>query len=242
MSSPWDHLVLTVSAAWKVLFAAAVYYSMPLDLSSAAMLAPQWMLAIVVRNVAITWVTGGVWDWLHLSQYSPLYALLQPVKFSPAPPRRGQLPHDAFWATSSAIIAAGWEIVIAWGWATGRLTLGAVPGDAWWSDPRTLVMLVTLPYAQIIHFYIVHRVMHNWFPRGKRSANALVPDIGALLYKYVHSLHHKSRDPTAFSGISMHPIEAALFFTTMPLYALFGAHPIVICHAALYNIIGEYLI
>jgi sterol desaturase/sphingolipid hydroxylase (fatty acid hydroxylase superfamily) len=35
----------------------------------------------------------------------------------------------------------------------------------------------------------------------------------------------------------MHPVESALFFTTMPLFALCGCHPVVILHAQFYNII-----
>ena len=235
MSTPWEHIVLIVSSAWKVLFAAAVYYYMPLNLSAAAEFQPRWMLSVLLRNVAITWVTGALWDWLHLSTTSPLYTMLQRVKFSSVPPRKGQIPHDVVWATVSAIVAALWEILITHGWAMGRLPLHtSTVKNAWWLHVPTLLLLSTLPYVQIVHFYFIHRFMHNWFPRNARS---WVPDVGAFLYKHVHSLHHKSRDPTAFSGISMHPVESAIFFTTMPLYALLGAHPIVVMHAQLYNII-----
>lgn len=237
MSSPFEHLVLVVSAAWKVIFAAAVYYAMPFDAAAAAALAPRWIASIAARDVLITWATGGLWDFLHLSPYSPLFATLQPVKFKPEAPRAGQISHDAFWGTASALVSTAWEIAIAHAHATRRLAPGAVPGDAWWADARTLLLLLSLPYAQIVHFYATHRLMHNWCARRRRGPGAWLPDVGAFLYKHVHSLHHLSRDPTAFSGISMHPVESALFFTTMPLYALAGAHPIVVLHAKLYNII-----
>jgi lathosterol oxidase len=237
MSSPWEHIVLVVSSFWKVFFAVAVYHYMPLDLSAAAVFAPDWMISIILRNVAITWFTGILWDWLHLSNYSPLYATLQHVKFSSTPTRKGQIPHDALWATASAFIAAAWEIIITHGWAVGRLPLHTTV-EAWWLHVPTLLLLVTLPYVQIVHFYFIHRFMHNWFPRqGRNGGMWLFPDVGAFLYKHVHSLHHLSRDPTAFSGISMHPMESAIFFTTMPLYALLGAHPIVVMHAQIYNIV-----
>lgn len=47
--------------------------------------------------------------------------------------------------------------------------------------------------------------MHPWFPKNNKG---MVPDVGRFLYKYIHSLHHKSYNPTAFSGTNMHPIEA----------------------------------
>jgi hypothetical protein len=46
--------------------------------------------------------------------------------------------------------------------------------------------------------------MHPWFKKGEKR---MVPDVGRFMYKHVHSLHHKSYNPTAFSGTSMHPIE-----------------------------------
>lgn len=42
------------------------------------------------------------------------------------------------------------------------------------------------PYWRLAHFYAVHRMMHKWNTTS-------VPDVGAWLYKQVHSLHHKSR-------------------------------------------------
>jgi len=237
LSSPWDHFVLTAAAAWKVLFAAAALWAVPYDAAAAAALAPRWVAAVAARDVLAAWATGGLWDWLHLSPWSPAFAALQPVKFRPEPPRAGQLPHDFCWATVSALVAAAWEVLISHAYATGRLAPRAVPRGAWWADAQTVILLLTLPYVQIVHFHAVHRVMHAWCARRRRGPCARLPDVGAFLYRHVHALHHKSRDPTAFSGISMHPVESALFFTTMPLYALLGAHPIVVAHAKMYNIV-----
>jgi len=62
--------------------------------------------------------------------------------------------------------------------------------------------------------------MHAWRVPG-------VPDVGAFLFKHVHSLHHGAKNPTAFSGIAMHPVEAVAYLS----YALFPvvfftAHPV----------------
>lgn len=236
-TSPWAHLSIIVSAgAWKVVFAAAVLaWLSPLDRPAALALDAAWAARIAARNLLLTWLTGGLWDFLHLSRASPLHDRLAPHKFTPAPVREGQVPHDALWASASALVGACWEVLIWHLWARGSLPLAEAP--RWWAHGPTVAWLLALPHLQIVHFWGVHRVMHRWWPRSRRGLAAWVPDVGAFLYAHVHSLHHLSRDPTAFSGISMHPVESALFFTTMPLLALCGCHPVVVLHAQFYNIV-----
>jgi len=236
-TNPWTHLSIIVSAgAWKIMFAAFVLgWFNPLDKVAALTLDSTWILNIAARNLLLTWLTGGLWDFLHLSTASPFFSRLAPLKFSDTPVRDGQIPHDAFWASMSALVSSAWEVFIWHHWAHGTLPLSGV--TKWWTHVPTIAWLLALPHLQIIHFWMVHRFMHRWFPRKRSGVTALIPDIGQLLYTWVHSLHHLSRDPTAFSGISMHPVESALFFTTMPLFALAGCHPVVILHAQFYNIV-----
>lgn len=246
LTSLTGHASIVVSAAWKVGLAAAVYHTAYLPAeraaASAATLEPRWMAGIALRNVLLTWAVGGAWDFLHLSPHSPLYARLQPLKFSGVPARAARVAQDAAWATLSALVAAAWEIAIAAAWARGWVTPAAGgPGGAWWTHAPTLAALLAFPYLQIVHFYAVHRVMHRWFVRHPLARGApppaWLPDVGAWLYAHVHYIHHRARDPTAFSGIAMHPVESALFFSTMPLAAAMGAHPIVVLHASFFNIV-----
>jgi hypothetical protein len=247
LSSPSAHAALVASAAWKVVFAAVAYAHCRLEPADAAL--PAAVARVAALNVLVTWSVGGLWDFLHLSPWSPLHARLAPLKFSGVPTRAGQVSHDFFWATASALVATAWEWAIARGIASGALPPPAAAGahDAWWTHAPTVAALLALPYLQIVHFWAVHRFMHRWFPRrrggggGGRRVAAMIPDVGAWLYTWVHSLHHRSRDPTAFSGISMHPVESALFFTTMPIAAALGAHPVVVLHCKFYNIVVAML-
>ena len=127
-----------------------------------------------------------------------------------------------------------WEIALLHLHATGSLRLASMPGDAWYAHSATLLLLLSLPWTQTTHFYFIHRFMHAWNTRT-------IPDVGKWLYRHVHSLHHRSKDPSAFSGISMHPLESAIFFSTMGLAALCSAHPIVILHCKFYNISAAML-
>ena len=65
--------------------------------------------------------------------------------------------------------------------------------------------------------------MHPW---KDRKLGLLDGDIGAFLYRHVHSLHHKSYNPGPWSGLSMHPVEHFMYYscTWMPLFVT--AHPI----------------
>jgi 4-alpha-methyl-delta7-sterol-4alpha-methyl oxidase len=55
-----------------------------------------------------------------------------------------------------------------------------------------------------------------------------IPDIGKFLYKNIHSLHHKSYNPTAFSGTSMHAIEAITYFSAAIQPVIMGnLHPVI---------------
>ena len=78
-------------------------------------------------------------------------------------------------------------------------------------------------YFRELHFYWCHRGMHPWWNRNNGLAQG---DIGAFLYRHVHSLHHKSHNPGPWSGLSMHPVEHLMYYscTWIPLFFL-TAHP-----------------
>lgn len=46
------------------------------------------------------------------------------------------------------------------------------------------------------------------------------------MYRWVHSLHHKSYNPGPFSGLSMHPVEHFVYYTCTLLCLVFTLHPL----------------
>ena len=171
---------------------------------------------------------------------SAALAVAEPVRVA-LPELVALADDDALDVPVGELEAVGVALPVATGEPDGdddALPLASVPGDAWWRDALTVLALLAVPHFQIVHFYFTHRVMHRW-PRCCTRRG--VPDVGQFLYQHVHSLHHKAKDPTAFSGISMHPVESALFFTTMPIACLLGLHPIVFLHAKFYNISAAML-
>jgi sterol desaturase/sphingolipid hydroxylase (fatty acid hydroxylase superfamily) len=193
------------------------------------------MFPIVARNVLLVLTVCLIWDGALLGVFR---ARMAPHKFNPAYPalfeRRQTAPiaRDAAWTCVSACVAAAYEIGVRHLWATGRLAYGTVPGaepgtdGAWWAHGPTLLWMATWFYWQNIQFYAMHRCMHKW---GTTS----VPDVGAWLYRHVHALHHEARNPTAFSGLAMHPVESAAFLSVALVPVLCGAHPAVFLYLLL---------
>ena len=48
-------------------------------------------------------------------------------------------------------------------------------------------------FFQNYSLYFLFRGMHPW-------RTEVIPDFGKFAYRHVHALHHKSYNPTAFSG------------------------------------------
>ena len=128
-------------------------------------------------------------------------------------------------------MASTQEVLLLEWWCGGRFArplFGARPeedvvphDEPFFASPRfggfalwTLAMF----YVRIGHFYVVHRAMHPWFHPKSRFRRL---DAGRVLYKHVHAHHHKSHNPTAFSGISMTPVESVLYFTAALVPLLF---------------------
>jgi len=62
-----------------------------------------------------------------------------------------------------------------------------------------LIGIILLTLWNEIHFYIIHRILHQKF-----------------MMKHIHFIHHKSNIPTIYSVFSFHWLEA-LLLSTMPL-------------------------
>jgi Delta7-sterol 5-desaturase len=176
------------------------------------------MLPIVLRDLAITIFFAGFWDFMLYSNFSPLKERAYSLKFNPAYPKDKQFVHDIFWSIVSTLISSVYEILLLNAWARGVITLHFP--TQWWTDAYTIFWILFMPYPRIAHFFTIHRLMHTW-------NTTTIPDIGAFLYKHVHALHHLSRNPTSWSGVSMHPIESSLYYSAMLIPIYFCAHPII---------------
>lgn len=211
-----------------------------------------WCTTVILRDLFLMVAITGVWDWILY--FSPLKERLAPYKFNSAYPKWTQLQRDIFWTFIATLLASAQEILVMRWWASGQFTRtlfgqGGYANDAItkllggesavapdkpipWETPffgseytvYFVIWTVTMLYWRILHFYIIHRGMHPWWDRKN---GLLQGDVGAFLYRYVHSHHHKSYNPTAFSGFSMTPVESILYISAalIPLCFRSGCHP-----------------
>ena len=179
-------------------------------LETTATLAPGWIAGIYLRNlVLMALVAGGLHYWFHGARKQGDH-----LKFDPrAMGMTGrvftfgnQIHDNMFWSLASGVgFWTAWEVLLLWAMGNGFAPV---------LDPRAhpiwfLVILLATPLWISFHFYWIHRLLH-WPP----------------LYRTAHALHHRNTNIGPWSGLSMHPIEACLFFSSAAIHLVVAAHPI----------------
>ena len=90
-----------------------------------------------------------------------------------------------------------------------------------------LALLFVAPALHELHFYLIHRAIH-WGP----------------LYRWIHSIHHNSINPSPISSLSMHPVEAFLYHAVALWHVLLPSNPVVALfqlHAAGFGAINGHI-
>ena len=174
-----------------------------------------WVLWLFLRNSAlILLVYGALEFWLYVKRS-------QGDKFK----YNGKFPadtsSDVFMFKSQAIdnairtfgtglpIWTAYEVLMLWCWANGYgpwVLLGASP--LW-----LLLFTLVLPLFHEVHFYCIHRLIH-------------IP----VLYKWVHSVHHNSNNPSPWSSLSMHPAEHLLYWSGTLIHLVLPSHPLLVLY------------
>jgi len=173
-----------------------------------------WIAAMFLRNfVLITLVAGSLHIFFHARKMQG-----DKLKFDPRDiASKGklftlgsQLKDNMFWTlTSGVFFWTTFEVLMFWAMANGYAPV------MWWSEnPVWLAVLFFLtPLWISFHFYWIHRLLH-WPP----------------LYKIAHSLHHRNTNIGPWSGLSMHPLEHLLFFSSILIHWVIAAHPMLILY------------
>ncbi len=191
------------------LLAAVTWFYLQPALARSATLEAGWILQMGARNLALmVLVAGG----LHLYFYSfkkqgraQKYDHRDQSRNDPKFLGRNQVLDNVFWTCASGVtLWTVYEAGFIWGYATGGLALLD------WNDHPVGFALVFLaiPFWNSFHFYCVHRLLH-WRP----------------LYKLAHALHHRNVNVGPWSGLSMHPIEHVLYFSSVLIHLVIPSHP-----------------
>jgi len=104
------------------------------------------------------------------------------------------------------------EVIILHAFATGAVRWLSFAENPWYLGFLALIV----PIIHETHFFVLHRAIH-WGP----------------LYRWVHSVHHNSVNPSPWSSLSMHPVEQLgylgvafwhLIIPSNPILALYQLH------------------
>ncbi len=207
-----------VSARWfniaenaiLVGLATACWFFFQPSLAETKELAFGWIAQIYLRNLALMLLVAGG---LHLFFYT-WRRQGERLKFDARPLKTGgrtftfgsQVRDNMFWSLASGVaVWTGYEVLLFWAMANGY-----APVLLWSDNPVWFVLLLFLTPVWIsFHFYWIHRWLH-WPP----------------LYRLAHALHHRNTNVGPWSGLSMHPLEHLLFFSSVLLHFVLAAHPI----------------
>jgi sterol desaturase/sphingolipid hydroxylase (fatty acid hydroxylase superfamily) len=175
-----------------------------------ATLAPGWIFGLWVRNLVLMTLVAGSLHWFFYMRkaqgdrlkYDPRDLMVRGKQFTFG----GQVRDNMFWSLGSGVgFWTAYEVLMFWAMGNGYAPILS-PGE----HPVIFVLWFLLTPVWIsLHFYWVHRALH-WGP----------------LYRIAHALHHRNINVGPWSGLSMHPVEHVIFFSSILIHLVVPAHPL----------------
>jgi sterol desaturase/sphingolipid hydroxylase (fatty acid hydroxylase superfamily) len=199
---PWNLFsALTALACWT--------WVLP-DLAAMQSLSWRWIVPLLAVNLLGIGLFYGAFEWRYYRQR------VQSQRFKYNGRFPAEQPSDVFLFKSqnldnalrsllvSVPIGTAIEVGLLWGCANG-----AIPSLSWHTEALSIVLVaLAAPVVHEVHFYAIHRAIH-WGP----------------LYRWVHAVHHNSVNPSPWSSLSMHPVEAAAYFGVALWMLVLPSHP-----------------
>lgn len=174
-----------------------------------------WVAYIFLRNTAIILVVFGALE-LHL-----YIRRAQENRFKYNSRFPADKSNDVFWFRSQSIdnalrtflsglpIWTAYEVLMLWAWSNEIGPWAIFPDHPLWFAVFALI----LPLVHELHFYCIHRMIH-------------IP----ILYKWIHSVHHNSANPSPWSSLSMHPLEHLLYWSGVLIHLVVPSHPVFVLY------------
>ncbi len=194
--------------------ALVTWYVLTPDLAAMKTFEAWWITWLLARNLVLV---AAFYGGLHLYLYV-LKGQGTELKFSSKPlatnNRRflfaNQVRDNMFRTLGFGVpIITAYEALTYWLFSNGfigfvPLTSGSIAFWGWF-----VALLLLAPAIHSVHFYLIHRLLH-WRP----------------LYKTVHRVHHLNVEVGPWSGLSMHPIELAIYLSTVCVQWGLALHPV----------------
>ncbi len=197
---------------WNVfyaIFAILIWAYLTPSLETMKTFSASWVGFILIRNIALAIMVYGAWHlWFYVWRKQGTE-----FKYNRQWPREssiflfGNQTYDNMFHTlvSGVPIWTAYEVLLLWAYANGY-----APMISYAEHPLGFIVVFFLvPFIHEVGFYFAHRLLH-WPP----------------LYRVAHKLHHRNTNPGPWSGLSMHPIEHLIYFSTILLFFFIPSHPI----------------
>ena len=192
------------------------------SLTEAESLRLGWILEIWVRNVVlVTVVAGGLH--LFLQRYRvqgdglrydgrPLTKKKSLFLFN------DQVKDNMFLTLMPAMVAATvWESLGWWAYANGIIRHWSFSDNPVWF----VVLLGLVPIWSVLYFGAGHWVLHR-----------------PLMYRHVHSWHHRNMNIGPWSGLSMHPLEQVILYSDLVLLLILPSSGVHMLFALMHHTMG----
>lgn len=202
-----------------VILAIVLYVIAYPSLETAQNFAVGWVAQVWAINMALMIVIAGGLHWYFYMRKGQGKRL----KFDHKEQAKGnrlwnfadQVRDNMFWSLTSGVAQlTGFQVVTIWLMANGYAPVITFAEHPIWF----ILALILIPIWSAFHFYWVHRLLH-------------VP----LLYRRVHSLHHRNVNIGPWSGMSMHPVEHFLYFSSLAIHWIVASHPIHLIFHVIYE-------
>ena len=200
------------NALWLAITLLTWTYLTP-ELASMASFEAWWVGLLLARNVVFILVLfGGLHWYLHIRRGQGDALKFTTKPFATGTRRfafRDQVRDNVFHALVFGVpVFTAYEAVTYWLFANGHLGfVGIEEGTVlFWAWFAALILLA--PVIHAVHFYFGHRLLHVRF-----------------LYRTVHHLHHRNVEVGPWSGLSMHPVEHVIYFSTVVVQWVLAAEP-----------------
>ena len=206
-------LLLIAVGAWQFLYP---------SLDNARVFAVGWIAQTYLVNVMLMLIVAGGLHWYFYTAKRQGLTLKfdrrEQAENNRAFNFSNQVRDNMFWSLASG--TGFWtlaQVLVLWAMANGYApTMKFADNPAWFVG-----FLILMPIWSAFHFYWVHRLLH-------------IP----LIYKRIHSLHHRNINVGPWSGLSMHPVEHLIYFTTVIIHWLVASHPIHVIYNLHYQALG----
>ncbi|MEQ8968310.1 MAG: sterol desaturase family protein [Azospirillaceae bacterium] len=199
---------------WNILFAlsAVAYWAWVIPpVETMQTLAWGWALRLYAVNAVAVFVFYGAFElWLYVRRAQGTrfkFNAKFPADHSSDVFRFRSQTVDSMLRTflSGVTIWTAIEVVVLWVFANGW-----APWLSFAQNPFYLAAFALLvPVIHEFHFFCIHRLIH-------------VP----FLYRWVHSVHHNSINPSPWSSLAMHPVEHLLYLSTMAYHLVLPSNPL----------------